>query len=162
MLQNNSRAFDLSTFSVLFTVWCSLFGFPFHASPSLSLAQAQAVSFPHSVWRTWSAALEICFFASGQREKRVGGVENVFWQVSLMRSYYEICKPPPFHPLLSPLLHPFLATLCNCNRAKCKRGGLTGRMSYIGGCVINAFIECRHTHTNRRGRGRKDLEKGCN
>lgn len=42
-----------------------------------------------------------------------------------------------------------------------KAGGLTGRMSYIDGCVINAFIECRHTHTytqTYKGRGDKDGE----
>lgn len=75
-----------------------------------------------SVWRTWSAALEICFFAPWQCEKGEErtyicvclcmsvcgvGVENVFWQVSLMRSFYEICKPgnPTPSPPATPPSH---------------------------------------------------------
>lgn len=146
--------------------FCSLFGslcvcVCVHCSP-FSLAHAHAALLRHSVWRTWSAALEICFFASGQKEKRVGGVENVFWQVSLMRSYYEICKPPCFSTTAPP---PPLSTRRNCNRAECKSGRAYGADElYRWLCDQCLYRVQTYTHIyaniQRKGRqGRRDLVK---
>lgn len=94
MLQNNSRAFDLRTFSVrphasyaaLSNTHTHTHGplFDAHEVPHLKYA-----FLPPAVRRAAARVRE------GEGTYMVG-VENVFWQVSLMRSYYEICKPVSF------------------------------------------------------------------
>lgn len=111
MLQNNSRAFDLSTFSVRRPSPIHSYSLP--ASVCLTLSphtqthtQTQpstlCLCLAHMKCRTWNMLFCPLAMREGRRENLhmcvcmfvCGvGVENVFWQVSLMRSFYEICKP---------------------------------------------------------------------
>lgn len=92
------------------------------------------------------------------------GVENVFWQVSLMRSFYEICKPAhPTNPLPAWLPHPlrpshllvchsteFEACCWNCNWADCI--GMSWLSLWINGDIDGIS----------RAWGNMQNERGCN
>lgn len=172
MLQNNSRAFDLSTFSVRRPSPIHSYSLP--ASVCLTLSphthtDSRAPSV--SVWRTWSAALEICFFAPWQCEKGEErtyicvcvcmsvcgvGVENVFWQVSLMRSFYEICKPG--NPTPSPHLRllvchstKFEACCWNCNWADCI--GMSWVYESMG--ISMGYRECESVRAEEHGKWKR-------
>lgn len=124
-----------------------------------------------SVWRTWSAALEICFFAPWQCEKGEErtyicvcvcesvcgvGVENVFWQVSLMRSFYEICKPgnpTPSPHLLLLVCHStkFEACCWNCNWADCI--GMSWVYESMG--ISMGYRECESVRAEEHGKWKR-------
>lgn len=125
MLQNNSRAFDLSTFSVRRPSPIHSYSLP--ASVCLTLSphtntHTDTAEHPLSLFGAHEVPhLKYAFLPPGnaRREKREPtyvcvcesvcgvGVENVFWQVSLMRSFYEICKPgnPTPSPPATPPSH---------------------------------------------------------
>lgn len=108
MLQNNSRAFDLSTFSVRRPSPIHSYSLPASVCLTLSPHTHRHGEHPLSLFGAHEVPhLKYAFLPPGnaRREKREPtyvcvcesvcgvGVENVFWQVSLMRSFYEICKP---------------------------------------------------------------------
>lgn len=174
MLQNNSRAFDLSTFSVRRPSPIHSYSLP--ASVCLTLSphtqthtQTQpstlCLCLAHMKCRTWNMLFCPLAMREGRRENLhmyvcvsvCGvGVENVFWQVSLMRSFYEICKPG--NPTPSPHLRllvchstKFEACCWNCNWADCI--GMSWVYESMG--ISMGYRECESVRAEEHGKWKR-------
>lgn len=171
MLQNNSRAFDLSTFSVRRPSPIHSYSLPASVCLTLSPHTHRHGEHPLSLFGAHEVPhLKYAFLPPGnaRREKREPtyvcvcesvcgvGVENVFWQVSLMRSFYEICKPgnptPSPHPLLL-VCHStkFEACCWNCNWADCI--GMSWVYESMG--ISMGYRECESVRAEEHGKWKR-------
>lgn len=119
----------------------------------------------HMKCRTWNMLFCPLAMREGRRENLhmcvcvsvCGvGVENVFWQVSLMRSFYEICKPG--NPTPSPHLRllvchstKFEACCWNCNWADCI--GMSWVYESMG--ISMGYRECESVRAEEHGKWKR-------